>query len=457
MRADLLIRDLPSSLLERLDRAGPRYTSYPTVPVWTPAFGEAQWSDALAHAGRGARGEPTVPLAMYAHFPYCAMKCLYCGCNALVTRNAARQDAYLDTLARELDLVTDALGAPRTLRQLHWGGGTPNHQTGDQLRRSIDLFRQRFDFTPDAELSIEADPRCVEPGQLELLASLGFTRISFGVQDLDPEVQEAIGRRQPEAMVRRVVDDARMAGFTEVNLDVMYGLPRQTRATLARTLDAVIAMAPDRVACFGYAHLPQARRHQGAIDERALPDSRQRLELFAQAVTAFTERGYVWVGLDHFAAPHDPLARAMRHGEVHRNFMGYMPGDTGDLVGVGVSAIGDAAGCYAQNDARLPDYTARVERGELPVVRGHRLREDDLVRRAAIMRLMCNGALPYGTFTGALEPALDVMAEWEADDLVEFAPDELRVTTLGRFFVRTLAFALDAYLPAQQVLYSKAV
>lgn len=457
MRADLLIRDLSSPLLDRLDRAGPRYTSYPTVPVWTPAFGEASWSDAIAHAGRDAHGEPTVPLAMYAHFPYCAQKCLYCGCNALVTRNPARQDAYLDALAQELDLVTDALGAPRTLRQLHWGGGTPNHQREDQLRRSIDLFRQRFDFTPDAELSIEADPRCVAPGQLELLASLGFNRISFGVQDLDPAVQEAIGRRQPESMVRQVVDDARAAGFAEVNLDVMYGLPRQTTETLARTLDAVIAMAPDRVACFGYAHLPQARRHQGAIDERELPGSRTRLELFAQAVTAFTEDGYVWVGLDHFAAPHDPLAKAARRQQVHRNFMGYMPGDTGDLVGVGVSAIGDAAGCYAQNEARLPEYMTRVAAEALPIVRGHRLSEDDRTRRAAIMQLMCNGSLPYSTFTGDLAPALDTLSAWEMDDLVEFAPDELRVTTLGRFFVRTLAFALDAYLPAQQVQYSKAV
>jgi oxygen-independent coproporphyrinogen-3 oxidase len=307
----------------------------------------------------------------------------------------------------------------------------------------------RFRFTNDVELSVEADPRLVSPEQLRTLRSLGFSRISFGVQDLDRGVQEAIGRLQSPALVRDVCDSARTAGFEGLNIDLIYGLPRQTAETFTRTIEQALALGPDRVACFGYAHLPTQRAHQRVIDEADLPDGAMRASLFQLAVNAFTSAGYAWIGLDHFAKADDPLAVAQREGRLHRNFMGYTTMPAAHLVGVGMSAISDAGGCFAQNEAKLGPWRERIDAGRLATVRGHTLSADDRARQAAILHLMCNLELPYAAVPPGVDDLRQRFAPFVEDGLVEFGEDRLSVTPMGRFFIRNMAMELDAYLPAQ--------
>ncbi len=436
---------MPSWLLAKYDTAGPRYTSYPTVPVWTSAFSDRGYAQALRAAGTTG-----TPVALYAHFAYCAAKCFYCGCNALTTSWPSTIDRYLDDLEHELDLVVSELGRSQPTAQMHWGGGTPNLLDERQLTRAFRMFQDRFHFTDDVELSIEADPRLVSPDQLRTLRQLGFTRISFGVQDLNRGVQEAIGRLQSPALVRDVCESARAAGFSGINIDLIYGLPRQTAATFARTIEQALELEPDRVACFGYAHLPDQRPHQRLIDEDELPDGTARATLFQHAVATFTGAGYTWIGLDHFARDNDPLAVAQRERRLHRNFMGYttMPG--AHLVGAGMSAISNVGGCFAQNEPQLAGWRERVASGRLPTVRGHALSEDDRARQAAILHLMCNLELPWDAVPPGAHDLRERLAPFADDGLVEFGERALTVTPLGRFFVRNMAMELDAYLPGQR-------
>lgn len=435
---------VPGELLARYDVAGPRYTSYPTVPAWSAEFDDADYAHALRAAGTSG-----TPLAVYAHFPYCAAKCFYCGCNAITTSRPEAIDRYLDDLERELDLVVDQVGRWHRTAQMHWGGGTPNLLDAFQLERAFRLFTDRFRFTDDAELSIEADPRRCSPEQLRTLRALGFTRISFGVQDLDPGVQEAIGRLQSPALVRDVVESARAAGFEGVNLDLIHGLPRQTAGTFGRTIAQALEFRPDRVACFGYAHLPSLRAHQRVIDEADLPDAPSRAAMFEQAVAAFTDAGYAWIGLDHFSRADDPLAVAQREGRLHRNFMGYTTMPAAHLVGVGMSAISDVAGRFAQNEPRLGEWRERVHAGRLATVRGHQRSTDDAAREAAILHLMCDLDLPYESVPPGVDDLRALYAPFAEDGLVEFDDDRMSVTSLGRFFIRNLCMKLDAYLPGQ--------
>lgn len=435
---------VPVELIARYDKAGPRYTSYPTVPAWSASFDENAHREALA----AARADDA-PLAVYAHLVYCAQKCFYCGCNALTTRHPETVDRYLDDLERELDIVVECLGRGRRVAQLHWGGGTPNLLSDAQLARTFAMFTERFRFSDDVELSIESDPRLASPEQLRTLRALGFTRISFGVQDLDPVVQKAVGRIQPAELVEEIVAATREAGFRGINLDLIYGLPRQTVASFSRTIEIALALAPDRVACFGYAHIPAQRPHQRLIDESQLPDARTRFELFRLAASAFTEAGYAWIGLDHFAREDDPLAVAQRERRLHRNFMGYttMPGR--HLIGVGMSAISDVAGRFAQNEPALAGWRARVESGHLATIKGHHLSADDRARQAAILHLMCNLELPFDAVPGDLAALRERYEGFEKDGLVTIEADRFAVTPLGRFFLRNLCMELDAYLPAQ--------
>jgi oxygen-independent coproporphyrinogen-3 oxidase len=435
---------VPADLIERYDKSGPRYTSYPTVPSWSAAVDDAAYRSALVQAS----AEET-PIALYAHFAYCAAKCFYCGCNALTTGRRDTVDRYLDTLEAELDLVVAALGEGRAVAQMHWGGGTPNFLDDTQLIRAFKMFSKRFSFTRDVELSVEADPRLASPKQLRLLRALGFTRISFGVQDLEDDVQDAIGRVQPVELVQSVYTTARAVGFAEINLDLIYGLPRQTRDTFARTLEQVIELRPDRVACFGYAHMPAQRLHQRVINERELPDAHTRFELFRMAASAFTAAGYSWIGLDHFARADDPLTIAQRDGRLHRNFMGYttMPGQ--HLVAVGMSAISDVAGHFAQNEPGLSAWRDRVSSGRLPTLRGHVRSDEDHARQNAILHLMCNLELPYDAIPGDVDEMLERFRPYVADGLATSESERIVVTPLGRFFLRNLCMELDAYLPAQ--------
>jgi oxygen-independent coproporphyrinogen-3 oxidase len=434
---------LPTELIERYDRPGPRYTSYPTVPVWTPEYGAAEYTSAL----RAIAADDS--LALYVHFPFCAVKCLYCGCNMTVTRRAETIDRYLDSLEHEVDMTIAAIAGRRTVTQMHWGGGTPNYLSDAQLWRAFEIFNSRFSFAPDAELSIEADPRQVTRVQLAALRAMGFNRISYGVQDVDPEVQEVIGRKQSLALVRDACEAARAVGFAGLNVDVMYGLPLQTPATFTRTLLSVIDLQPDRIACFGYAHVPWMRPHQRAIDPALLPEATERFALFRLAVTAFEGSGYQWIGLDHFARTHDALSEAQREGRLHRNFMGYtvMPAD--HLLAFGMSGISEVGDTFAQSAAKLTDWQAAVDGSALPIVRGHVLSGDDVRRREIIMQLMCNLELPLADIPASMQDSLDRLRPLADDGLIEFAPDRLRVTSLGRYFVRNVCMAFDAYLPAE--------
>ena len=431
-------------LICRYDISGPRYTSYPTVPVWNSRFGETEFRNAL----RELDADDT-PVAIYVHMPYCAAKCFYCGCNAFTTNRPEVIDRYLTALECELDMVLETIGTGRRVAQMHWGGGTPNLLSDAQLARAYGMFERRFSFTSDAELSIEADPRRSSRLQLTVLKGLGFNRISLGVQDLDSNVQEAIGRIQPETLVRDVCDGARAAGFKELNLDLIYGLPRQTNGSFFRTINTVLSLDPDRIACFGYAHMPTARPHQKLIDEHELPTGEARFELFSLAASTLGEAGFAWIGLDHFARSGDPLAVAQREGSLHRNFMGYttMPGQ--HLLGFGASSISEVAGRFAQNDAKIGGWRESIEQHRLPIVRGHLMTDDDQQRGDAIRHLMCNLELPFELAEGALQPSLERLRAYAEDGLVEFDSDRMRVTDIGRFFLRNLCMELDAYLPTQ--------
>jgi oxygen-independent coproporphyrinogen-3 oxidase len=449
------VPEVSPELLARYDVPGPRYTSYPAVPDWNGTVGPADWAAALGRAGLGE-----TPIALYVHLPFCASRCLYCGCNATVTTRAEIVDRYLARLEREMDMVAQAIGGRPRIAEMHWGGGTPNFLTDGQVEALFGMLERRFGLDARTECSVEADPRLVTREQLATFRRLGFSRISFGVQDLDAVVQEAIGRVQPASLVRQVVEDARAAGFGGINVDLIYGLPHQTPERFARTVDEAIALEPDRVACFGYAHVPWMRPHQKRIDEAALPGAAGRFALFRDAVIRFTDAGYAWIGIDHFALPSDPLALAADAGRLHRNFMGYTTRSGEQLLGLGTSAISELGGRFVQNEPELGGWQRAIDAGRLPVARGHVLSDDDRARGAAIAHLMCNAELPFDLFVGDVDALVDRYEQLADDGLLTFEVDRVAVTPLGRFFLRNMAFALDAYrgAPADGVRrFSRAV
>jgi oxygen-independent coproporphyrinogen-3 oxidase len=437
------------TLAAGLPPAGPRYTSYPSVPFWHAETHDAAYREALA----ALAGRPAEPVAVYVHLPFCLTRCAYCGCHAVVNRAPAAPERYLDHLALEIERVT-ALAGRRLVAQVHWGGGTPNYLTDDQLRRLAGLLRGAFTFAPDAEISIEMDPRAAHPGQAWLLRELGFNRVSLGVQDVDPAVQDAIGRRQSEAQTVRLLEECRAAGFASVNLDLVYGLPRQTPATLERTIRRVIDLRPDRLAVFGYAHVPSLRPNQRAIDASTLPPPDQRLAAFHDIVARLTHAGYQWIGLDHFAHPHDALAVAAREARLQRTFMGYTERAAPHLLGFGASAIGRVNGRFVQNESAIKPYGERLVGGALPVVRGLRPDRDDLLRATVIEQLMCNLSVLWEltrdrfgmAVNEALPDAMMQLEEFEAAGLVELDHAGLRVSPTGRYFLRTVAMTFDRYL-----------
>jgi oxygen-independent coproporphyrinogen-3 oxidase len=438
----------------RLQRPVPRYTSYPTVPAWNTEVGADAYRDGLLRlAGRGRR-----PVSLYVHLPFCRVRCLYCGCNVTITAREERMERYLDRLETEQRMMTETIGGEWPVAHLHMGGGTPNYLEDRQFLRLMDIVGRGFTFGEDSELSVEAEPRLVNAMQLELFANLGFTRISYGVQDLEADVQAAIGRIQSAALVGNAVTSAREAGFTGVNLDLIYGLPRQTLEGFDRTLQGVIAMAPDRVACFGYAHVPWMQKQQTAINASELPDSQLRLALFELAIQRFEEAGYVWIGLDHFAKPGDDLEVAFREHRLTRDFMGYTTRPTDTLLALGASAIGDVDGLFVQNEAAVTDWEAKIGSGAFATVRGHMLTHDDRLRRDAIASLMCNLRLPLSLGGGPLGDSMDRLLGWATSGLVAVEGEYVVVTRTGRLFLRTLCAEFDAYLgPNPTTRFSRGV
>ncbi len=448
---DDLNRAITRDLLVRYDRPGPRYTSYPTAVEFTDRFDEAAYRRQLALAA----ADPSAPLSLYIHLPFCEERCTFCGCMVIITRKREVAAHYLEYLHRELAMLASALGPGRHLAQHHWGGGTPTYLTPDQMERLHETVTRYFAIDAAAEVAVEVDPRVTTAEHLATLRRLGFNRLSMGVQDFTPEVQQAVNRIQPEDETRRLFDMARAYGFASINIDLIYGLPLQTAPSFARTIEAVLAMRPDRVAVYSFAHVPWIRGNQKRIRPEDLPPAALKIELFAEARAGFLGAGYRQIGMDHFAVPGDELARSAAAGTLHRNFMGYTTKPAADMVGVGVSAIGDVQGAFAQNVKKLSTYYAAIDAGRFPIERGFVLSEDDRLRRHVITNLMCNFKVDrrevdrrYGVRFAEYFAA--ELAELESGPVVhgfvEVGPDVIRVTPAGRLFVRNVCMTFDRYL-----------
>ena len=437
-------------LAPRYDRPGPRYTSYPPAPHFTPEV-DAQ----AARAVYAARGPGAPPLSLYVHLPFCESMCTYCGCNVVIDKAHRYREAYLATLAREIALAAEALGGgPREVAQLHLGGGTPTWFEPEDLARLHGEIAARFEIRPDAELAIEVDPRVTTAEHVRTLAGLGWRRISMGIQDFEPQVQQAVNRVQSAEATRALVECSREAGFTSVNVDLMYGLPHQRPETFERTLEIVIGdLLPERVSLFGYAHVPWLHSHMKRIDEASLPKAGERLALFHRGLEAFVGAGYEFIGLDHFARAGDELATARRQGTLRRNFMGFHTHKGTDMVAFGITGIGDAQGVYLQNLQKLPDWMAAVAAGRLPVHRGYRRTPDDQQRGAIIQALMCNGRVGLdllapggGDWRTSFAAEAQALAPMEADGIVSLSAEGVALTPLGRLFVRNVCMLFDAHL-----------
>jgi oxygen-independent coproporphyrinogen-3 oxidase len=448
-----------AGLLRRYDRPGPRYTSYPTAPQFSADFGEA----ALREVARASNEDPIPrPLSLYVHVPFCFSPCFYCGCNRIITRDLARGRAYLDRLGHEIALVAPLFDRDREVIQLHFGGGTPNFLDAAQLCGVVETLRGAFRFadSDDRDISVELDPRFCNPADMPVLAAAGFNRTSLGVQDFDPKVQAAVNRIQSVEETRAIVDACRGAGMRSVNIDLIYGLPGQSLDGFRKTLDTVVAMRPDRLAVYSYAHLPHMFKPQTQIDDALLPDPDTKLALLQAAVEHLTAAGYVYIGMDHFALPDDELAVAQARGGLHRNFMGYTTHADSDLVGLGVSAISHIGGSFSQNPRDLPSWETALDAGRLPVFRGMRMDEDDEIRADLIQSLMCQGEVRVRAFQerhgiGFAEYfAADLQRLWPlADDgLVEVGPDAIRATPRGRLLLRNIAMCFDRYLDQTSVI-----
>ncbi|MDB5867907.1 MAG: oxygen-independent coproporphyrinogen oxidase [Polaromonas sp.] len=447
---------IPSAeLIRRFDVSGPRYTSYPTADRFVEAFTADQMSQTLAQR-RSAGAAMGLPLSIYVHIPFCESLCYYCACNKIITRHHAQGETYLRYLSREVDLYTEHLGMGQAVSQLHLGGGSPTFLSDGELRELMAMLRRSFTFAPGGEYAIEVDPRTVDSARLEVLAELGFNRLSFGVQDFDPAVQKAVHRVQPAAQVFSLVASARSMGFESVNVDLIYGLPRQSPESFDRTLAQVTQLRPDRIALYAYAHLPERFKPQRRIAIAELPGAGAKLTMLSRSLAAFQDAGYVYVGMDHFALPDDDLAIAKRQGRLHRNFQGYSTQPDCDLISLGVSAIGRVGATYSQNAKTLADYYDCLDQGRLPVVRGLALSRDDLVRRSVIMALMCQGELEFESmelahlidFKSYFAAELVLLGGMQAQGLVEVSSTGLQVTALGWYFVRGVAMVFDRYLQA---------
>ncbi len=443
-----------ADLMRRYDQQGPRYTSYPTAVEFQEGLDSDTYADLLA----GADERASEPLSLYMHLPFCEERCLFCACHVIITPHHEKAVPYLDLLRREIDLVAEHLPHRRKISQLHLGGGTPTYYHPEELAELLDHVLDHFEPSDDAELAIEVDPRVTTFEHLDVLAERGFNRVSMGVQDFTPRVQEAVNRVQSAEQTRELIEYARGKGFRGINVDLIYGLPLQSTESFARTVDQVIDMGVDRLAIYSFALVPWIRAHQTGISEEDLPGRDLKLELFGVAREKLLGNGYESIGMDHFARPDDELFRARQEHRLRRNFQGYSVIPASDVIGLGISAIGDVQGSYVQNVKKLSDYGDAVEAGQLPVFRGVARSADDEVRREVIHELMCNFHVDFAAveqthdieFRDYFAEDLAALAAHEADDMVEVGAESIEVTPLGELFVRNLAMCFDRYRREEQ-------
>lgn len=438
-------------LIRRYDQSGPRYTSYPTAVEFDESFDAAAYRAACERSNHSGR-----PVSLYFHIPFCDTVCFYCACNKIATKDRSLAPPYLERVYKELALQSELFDKSRVVEQLHWGGGTPTFLSHAQMTELMDATRRHFNLAGDdvGEYSIEIDPREADAAGVALLRRLGFNRMSLGVQDFDPRVQQAVNRIQTEAETMAVLEAARSEGFRSISIDLIYGLPFQTPESFARTLERVIAVGPERLSVFNYAHLPERFKPQRRINEADLPAPEAKLDILQSTIERLTEAGYVYIGMDHFARPDDELARAQQAGTLYRNFQGYSTHADCDLIGIGVTSIGKIDNTYGQNRRGLEEYYADLDAGRLPVFRGIELTRDDLIRRDMITRLICHFELDIPSaeaawdirFDAYFADALMKLRDMAGDGLLEVDAHKIRILPRGRLLVRNICMAFDAYL-----------
>src|SRR5712675_2968459 len=446
--------EISEEFLEKYNRPGPRYTSYPTAPVWNDTFGPVDLE--AVHAGAEAA---KTPVSLYMHLPFCESLCLFCACNVIIQKDKHVSIPYFDVLKKEIARVGEAVSRQREVVQFHWGGGTPTYSTPTQLEDLFGYTKERFTFSPDAEIGIEVDPRVTSREHLETLRRLGFNRLSMGIQDFYQAVQRAINRIQPYEMTRDLIIAARELGFDSINVDLIYGLPYQNPERFAHTVEQILELAPDRVALFSYAHVPWLKKQQGSFAAH-LPEGMEKFEIFRTGLLKFLEAGYLYIGMDHFAKPGDELAISQQKRTLHRNFQGYTTKAGADLYGMGVTAISGIQNAYAQNHRELAAWEKAVAERGIATMRGYRLSEDDRLRRTVISRLLCHTVVikeeisrEFGIdFDQHFAEELRRLEPSREDGLVLLDRGEIRATWLGRIFIRNLAMVFDPYLEKQQLI-----
>src|SRR5581483_5505801 len=434
--------------LSRYNRPGPRYTSYPTAPVWNDAFGPEDLEKIHEEADRNQ-----TPASLYMHIPFCESLCLFCACNVIIQKNHKVAPPYLEILKKEIARVSRAVSETRPVVQFHWGGGTPTYLSPAQMADLFGFTKERFTFAPDAEIGIEVDPRVTTRAHIEAIRRLGFNRLSMGIQDFHPEVQKAIHRIQPYDITRDLIRSARELGFDSINVDLIYGLPYQTAERFANTVDQIIGLAPDRIALFSYAHVPWLKKQQGSF-AKFLPEGLEKFRIFRMAIEKLIDAGYRYIGLDHFARPDDELCRAQDDRTLHRNFQGYTTKGGSDLYGMGVSSISGLEDVYAQNWRDLPHYYEAIDANRWPTMRGMAVTKEDRLRRSVINRILCHTVVvkpeierEFGVeFDKHFADEMERLKELERDDLVRLNGDRIEVAVLGRIFIRNIAMVFDAYM-----------
>ena len=452
-------------VLKRFNRQGPRYTSYPTAPAFSPEFSAEDFRDEIV--ATNANGSDA-PISLYFHFPFCAKLCYFCGCNMRVTQDRALIRKYLDHLKMEIDMISSMMATGRRAIQMHWGGGTPTHLEPDEIREIGEYIKQRFEFASGIEASVEIDPRNLTEEHIAALSEIGFNRTSFGVQDFNPQVQEAINRVQSEEITRETFRWARGHGFGSVNLDLIYGLPHQSVESFAVTVDKVVDISPDRIAVFNYAHVPWLKKHQAVMPAEAMPSPDERLAILEMTIRRLVGAGYEYIGMDHFAKPADELATAQKNGTLYRNFQGYSTHSGADVYALGLSSISQFENIYAQNVKDLGSYYARISAGEPATHVGYRMTADDHVRKATIMTLMCNLEIDKGEigrrfgidFDEYFRADIPKLDQFVREGLVENGPGKIEVKGSGILIIRNIAMCFDAYLETmmkEKPVFSKTV